>query len=277
MKMKIGFDLFGSGKKDTQTENTAEKYTLPERETPVCSVVSVYFPKRGFACSYYNDSFNLKEGDLVFVDGKLEGLIGVVEEVSLSFKIRISDYKRVIGKADTSVCGELFFGENTFIAFDRSIIPYEKVRSWLLPPADEAEFVYGKDDVFYPIKMPNTFKTSAAVIERGAEYFKGGNVAYLCLNGTKAKALVLGSAVYEVEFEFKNGEVGNFGCGCWCSGICKHDVAAAMALDRALETIGEEYSDLYDKSGYFAVVDRELFENRAIASKKRGSIYVSDK
>ena len=64
---------------------------------------------------------------MVFVDGKLEGLIGVVEEVSLSFKIRISDYKRVIGKADTSVCGELFFGENTFIAFDRSIIPYEKL------------------------------------------------------------------------------------------------------------------------------------------------------
>lgn len=274
--MKIGFDLFISEKEDGGAERSSNEISVPATEAPVRSVVRVYFPKRGFACSYYNDSFNLAEGDLVFVEGKLEGLIGTVEEVSRSFKIKISDYKRVIAKADTSICGELFFGENTLFAFEKEVIPYEKVRSWLLPPAaDESEFAFGTDDVFCPVKMLNALNASPDVIGDGLVCFGSGKVAYLCLEGTKAKALVLGTSVYEVEFDFKNGEVGNFCCSCWSSGICKHDVAAVTALDRALEAIGKEYSEMYDKSGYFAVIDKSLFESRVIAPKRRGSIVIS--
>lgn len=46
--------------------------------------------------AYYNDSFDLKVGDFVYVEGKLEGYRGQVTEVNYSFKIKPSDYKKVI-------------------------------------------------------------------------------------------------------------------------------------------------------------------------------------
>ena len=73
-----------------------------QEHTPVCeseqrtivprkSLVQVRFPGKGMALSYYNDLFDLKPGDLVYVDGKLEGQLGRVVEISYNFKIKLSD------------------------------------------------------------------------------------------------------------------------------------------------------------------------------------------
>ena len=275
--MKIGFDLFGS-EKNNNIESTPVKGCFPEEsDAPVRSVTRIYFPERGFACSYYNDRFNLKIGDLVFVDGKLEGRFGIVEEVNKNFKIKVSDYKRVIAKADTTVRGELFFGDNMLIAFDKSVISYEKVRSWLLPPdEDDEEYIYQNDDVFFPLDVPRSFGATDENIKGGIACYENGNVACLCLDGKKIRAIVIGHNVYEVEFEYKNGEVGNFSCGCWCSGFCEHEVAAVLALKSSLEKIENEYVKEYEKSNYFAAVDRELFESRIIGRKRSGKITISD-
>lgn len=97
--------------------------------------------------SYYNDAFDLKCGDIVFVEGKLEGLRGRVVDVAYNFKIKLSDYKRVISVADTNVQGEFFFAGSHFVTFDRSTLPYEKVITWFKSPATEDEiFVSGNDD-----------------------------------------------------------------------------------------------------------------------------------
>ena len=37
---------------------------------PKKSIVQVYFPHRGMGWAYYNDSFDLKVGDFVYVEGK---------------------------------------------------------------------------------------------------------------------------------------------------------------------------------------------------------------
>lgn len=66
----------------------------------VPSVVRVYFPERDRAYSYYNDRFDLHEGDVVYVSGKLAGLLGRVAAVDYNFRIRLADYERVIGAAD---------------------------------------------------------------------------------------------------------------------------------------------------------------------------------
>ncbi len=55
--------------------------------------------------AYYNDRFDLHCGDLVYVDGKLEGKRGRVVDVNYNFRINLADYKRVIGVADTNVSG----------------------------------------------------------------------------------------------------------------------------------------------------------------------------
>ena len=94
---------------------------------PVKSVVRVHFPARNMTLSYYNDLFDLKVGDIVFVQGKLEGLRGRVVEVNYNFKIKISEYKRVIAVIDTTVNGQFFMTGSHFVTFDRVALPVSKV------------------------------------------------------------------------------------------------------------------------------------------------------
>ena len=114
---KIGFwaeNEQSKGQKNETTQFKAEKTEAKE------SVVRVYFPARGFACSYYNDKFDLKKGDGVYVDGKLEGLLGFITEVSYCFKIRLSEYKRVIYRVDTEIRGKLYLLGDFFAAFEKT-------------------------------------------------------------------------------------------------------------------------------------------------------------
>ena len=130
---KIGFTDFMEEYRKTTEE---ERFGCPEI-APRKSVVCVYFPSRNMKLSYYNDSFDLKRGDLVFVEGKLEGLRGRVVDVTYNFKIKLSDYKRVISVADTNVRGEFFFAGSHFVTFDRSTLPYDKVVTWFKAPEKE--------------------------------------------------------------------------------------------------------------------------------------------
>lgn len=77
--------------------------------TPRKSVVQVRFSGYGKALAYYNDSYDLQPGDLVYVSGKLEGQRGRVTEVNYNFKIKLSDYQRVIALVDTRVHGSFIW------------------------------------------------------------------------------------------------------------------------------------------------------------------------
>ncbi len=98
--------------------------------TPVKSVVQVHFPRKNRTLGYYNDSFDLHRGDLVYVDGKLAGQRGRVVEVSYHFKIKLSDYRRVVAVADTEVHGTFYLAGSHLVTFARETLPYSKVRSW---------------------------------------------------------------------------------------------------------------------------------------------------
>ena len=88
MKFKIGF----TAEKEVEKKAPRSRQKLLKR-LPRESLVRVYFPQRGFDCTYYNNLFDLHVGDLVYVDGKLEGKRGKVIDVSYTFKIKLSDYK----------------------------------------------------------------------------------------------------------------------------------------------------------------------------------------
>ena len=100
MKFKIGF----SAEPETPAV-PAPKRGVGRSADPVRSLVRVHFPARSMTLSYYNDTCDLRRGDLVFVDGKLAGIPGRVVEVCYNFKIKLSDYKRVLSFADTDVYG----------------------------------------------------------------------------------------------------------------------------------------------------------------------------
>lgn len=107
--------------------------------SPVKSVVQIHFPTRNMTLANFNDKFDLRRGDLVYVDGKLEGLRGRVVDVAYNFKIKLSKYQRVIAVVDTEVHGIFHLAGSYFVTFDRDALPQAKVRIWYkAPDADDS-------------------------------------------------------------------------------------------------------------------------------------------
>ena len=74
--MKFTINGFVSSQKSTQPASPSPE-TLPAASAPRKSVVQVRFPGWDKGLAYYNDQFDPKPGDRVYVDGKLEGQLGI--------------------------------------------------------------------------------------------------------------------------------------------------------------------------------------------------------
>ena len=267
MAFKIGFTAEGY-------EKTAAKtvYTVPQQVAARKSVVQVYFPVKSMTLAYYNDRFDLRCGDLVYVDGKLEGVLGRIKEVNYNFKIKVSDYGRVIAVVDTDVKGRFFMGGSHFVTFDRSALPEKKARTWFKAPAkEEEEFVSGSDDTAFRLDDLGGMKVSSAIAERGYDYYMDNKVRYISLDGARGYAIVEGNEAYEVEFEYRNGEISKLTCSCFCSYACKHEFAAMLQLRETLKLIEKNYAGEYEHSGYFAAITKGALFAFAIDGKDSGS------
>ena len=133
----MAFRISGFGAPRDEHKDLIPTYEHQITTVPKKSVVQVRFPGKGMALSYYNDQFDLKQGDLVYVDGKLEGQLGRVMEVNYNFKIKIADYKKVIAVVDTTVHGEFFLAGSHFVAFDPTVIPAQQIITWFKAPPKE--------------------------------------------------------------------------------------------------------------------------------------------
>ena len=262
----IGFNTGGTD------EPTPAAPPEPAAVTPRESLVDVYFPSRGRTWTYYNDLFDLHEGDVVYVDGKLEGKQGRIVKVNYSFKIKLSDYKRVIAAADTSVKGEFYFADSHIITFDKNALPYEKVLPWFKAPDTDAEYAVGTEDESFPLDDLTKMNISPMEASDGRGYFYDGKVVYISLDGTKGRAVVEGSRFYEIEFEYIEGEIHNLTCSCYCNGACSHGFAAMLQLDAILKKINENYQDEY--GDYFAAIYKGTFMSCAVNAKDTGKITI---
>ena len=268
MSFKIGFTAENSEKSLNENVYTATQNT----ETPRKSVVQVYFADRNMTLAYYNDQFDLHCGDTVFVDGKLEGMRGIVTKVCYNFKIKLSDYKRVIAVADTTVNGQFFYAGSHCLTFDRNAIPDSKVITWFRAPVKEDdEFVCGSDDTSFCLNNLKSMNISPVIADRGEDYYISGKVRYISIDGTKGYAIVEGGEGYEVEFEYRNGEISNLICSCFCSYNCKHEFAAMLQLQETLEFIDKHYRDEYEHTGYFAAINKITLFEFAFDGKETGS------
>ena len=244
-----------------------------ERSAQENSIVDVYFPDKGNTLSYFNDSFDLHKGDVVYVEGKMEGLKGCVQRLSYSFKIKLSDYKRVISVADTNVRGELYFAGSHFVSFDPEVIPYSKVLSWFKAPPDEYEvYVTGEDGGSFELEDLTGMGVGLSIGERGEQYYLEDRVVFLCLDGSRGRAIVKGTKAYELEFCYRSGEISGLVCDCPCTYTCKHAVAAMMQLRETLELIEKNYQDAFEHTGYFAAVTKAALFRHVINGKEEGSI-----
>ena len=278
MTYKIGFMAEHEEKKAAET--CAPK---PEPAAPRRSLVSVFFPQRNMNLAYYNDKFDLHVGDIVYVDGKLEGMRGRVTTVNYCFKIKLSDYKRVIALVDTEVHGEFMSAGSHFVTLDRGALPKEKARLWYLSPkSPEDEYVTGcGESTFFKLAGPGdadfseimkTMDISPAVAERGHIYYTENRVRYLCIDRGCGYAIVEGSRPYEVEFKFSSdGCVNGLTCSCYCAGGCKHEFAAMLQPSEILGSLCDCFLDGEDIPDYFAAISKTELFSYTIDGKKDGS------
>lgn len=265
MKLKIGFA-------DRKEEPIGEPETAaPIVTEPRKSVVRVFFEARGFACSYYNDRFDLHEGDIVFVEGKLEGLRGRVTEVSYNFKIRLSDYKRVTAKADAEVHGKFYPLADGFVSFDKSAIDGNKMKSRYIAPSD-GEYVTGDGETKTLSLGELEQEMSYGILSQGAEICENSDIAYITLeNGTVSAAVADGKRYREIEFLFENDRVGGFNCDCYSTGICAHCAAVALKLRKLLKELEKNFGDEYKYGGDLIYIGSDgFFELIFSDGKKRG-------
>lgn len=248
------------------TQNTRQIH-----EDAVKSIVQVYFPERHTSLAYFNDLFDLHVGDIVYVEGSLEGMRGRVENVSYNFKIKLSNYKRVIGKADVSIKGKFHITEDCFIAFSPDILPYEKILGlFKAPDKDEDVYVYGSDESSFLLEDLKGMEIRREVAERGRDYYLNDRVCYLCLDDSKGYAIVNGTKAYEVGFTYQEGKISNLTCDCYYSYTCKHEFAVMLKLKDILETLKKDYPE--QQNGYWAAINKAAFFNTLIANKKSGTL-----
>lgn len=261
---------FGADSREKKEMISAYKET---RQTivPRKSLVQVRFPGKGMALTYFNDLFDLTVGDRVYVDGKLEGQLGLVVDISYNFKIKISDYKKVIAVVNTDVHGQFCMAGSHFVTFDPSVLPAAQASLWFKAPAKEdEEVVSSTDDSSFRLDDLKGMNVTAAIAERGHNYYMENRVRYICLNGTTGMAIVEGSENYLVEFEYRNGEISHLICECPCSYTCKHEFAAMLQLRETLDLIEKHYFTEFDRTGYFAAVSKGTLFAFAIDGKELG-------
>ena len=272
----MAFKISGFGGTHAEKKQIASTYDPEHRKhTPRKSLVQVRFPGRGMALSYYNDEFDLKVGDRVYVDGKLEGQLGHIMDVSYNFKIKLSDYKKVIAVVDTEVHGQFFLAGSHFITFDPAVLPKEQITLWFKAPAqDDEEYVSNSDDTSFRLDDFKEFKVNPTIADRGHDYYIENRVRYISLNGHQGFAIVEGDKSYAIEFAYHNGEIRHLICDCPCSYNCKHEVATMLQLKETLELIDKHYAEEFERTGYFAAITKSTLFAFAVDGKETGSFTI---
>jgi len=237
-------------------------------------IADVFFPEEMVNRRYLNDSFNLKEGDIVFVDDDLCEFRGIVEEISYKFKVRKNDIGKIIAVADLDVPGEYFLAENNLISFDKTAATREKARSWYFGGEDENEYVVGENNEKIPMDNPDAAEIYPHIKNRGFNYYLENRVKYLSIDADKGYAIVQGTEPYELEFNISEGIISNFSCTCYCAYNCKHMYATMLQLRHDMDLVKDEYLEECGDSDYFSAINDDLIINRIIKNHNKGKIVV---
>lgn len=269
----MSFKIRGFGALPQEADAPAPEKEMPQPAEPRKSVVQVHFPGRDMDLAYYNDRFDLNPGDRVYVDGKLEGQLGQVTSVTYNFKIKLSQYQRVIARVDTEVHGSFFMAGSYFLTFDPQALPARQAAGWFrAPEKSDEEYASGTDNSGFRLEDMKDWKVTQSVADRGHEYYLEDRVRYLCLDDTKGYAIVQGTQNYIVEFAYRDGEIRNLTCDCFCSYPCKHEVAVMFQLRDILKTIDESCRETFEKTRYFAAVAKDTLFAFTMDGKKGGNI-----
>lgn len=256
MRRMIGFMTDNEPKAEVSSVSAAIRGI-----TPVKSLVKVRFGCRSMPLAYYNDRFDLQEGDVVYVSGKLAGEPGVVVSVTTRFRIHTSDYARVLSLLDLTIHGSFTVVQDKMVSFDPIAITPEQFGGWVTPPKDpkekkdedEDEVISGEGYTIDINDIGASEDITSAIAERAVRYCAEGRVRYLCVRNGVGRAYVEGTKWYRVDFHFDGSMMTDIYCDCPYSDLCKHEVAVALTL-RVLFKQSQ-----FKNAADFIALDRRVF------------------
>ena len=262
--------IVGFGQDETM-QSEASPARAVSVDIPVRSLVSINFERINHALTYYNDQFDLKPGDRVFVTGKLEGEIGIVESVTTKFRIRLADYQKVISLAQTPIRGNYSPKGNMLRSYDPEALSPDEFRKWMLPPRliddnQNEEILFG-DGYEIPMEDPSTAEGSHPVVfDRAIDLCRSGKVGYISFRNGEGKAFVRGSKWYEVGFSICNNMLQEAYCECPYAGLCKHLLAVSVII-----SVMRQHDDLdFDRD--FTLIEENQFWNMARHTRQHISL-----
>ena len=254
--------MMGFGREDKNDTSNVVIPQVEEPKEPVCSLVRVRFEDFDRELTYFNDRFDLSCGDRVFVSGKLYGKPGFITSVTTKFKIRLSDYERVIALAQTPIHGAYKSVADKMLSYDSNALSPEAFRTWVLPPTEEVldeddDVIYG-DGYEIPLDEPhNADGVDHAVFDRALEYCRSGKIGYVSVKDGVGRAFVQGKEWYELEFRLRGNAITEAYCSCPYPGLCKHLLAVAIMLS-VISRNGDIDMDrdfvLIDKNRFFEMI-----------------------
>lgn len=228
---------------------------------PVKSVVKVRFESRHVPLAYYNDCFDLRVGDVVYVSGALAGEPGVVTSVSTKFRIHTGDYERVLSVLDLTIHGSFTRFRDKMVSQPEIAISPEQFGSWVTPPVDpkkppvewDDEVISGEGYTIDIQRIEDCEDLTPKIAQRAVDYCKEGRVRYLCVRSGVGQAYVEGSKWYRVDFRLSGGVMTELYCDCPYPELCKHEAAVALTL----RMLSQEPD--FQAEGDFMALDRCLF------------------
>lgn len=231
--------------------------------------------------SYFNDQFDLEVGDLVYVEGKLEGKRGRVIEIASSFHIKTNDYKKIVAVADTKLCGDIHLCGKYAFDLEGDVLPVEKVRTWFFSPCEISESFLERSGKTYKLDDEKSWHFKEDERKRGEQLFTADKVVYLSVHDLCAYAIVQGTEdFYEVQIPLAFGEKGyEFYapvCECFCFGTCKHQYAALLQLKKLQNMLTRFFGDTNRECEDFAAVNTDLLYRCCIVGKERGKLSFND-
>lgn len=224
----IGFNISNEEIKKENIETVAPEVA---EEKPVRSVVTVHFAN-GREYPYYNDTFNLKVGDIVYVDGKLAGIPGRVKDVTTKFKVSLDFYKRVISKLNLEFHGNFKKTALFMVCYDPNALTIEQVKPWYFPPREEEEEFFVGDG--YTVNINNITECEdfdRFAFSKAVDIVNDQQVEFITVKNGKGAAIINRRKPHLVEFEYKNGVISNLLCDCIKPGLCDHSLAACIIMD----------------------------------------------
>lgn len=260
MKFKLGFT---SGEEKEKTNDVTTVATEGEKECCVRSIVKVGFDD-GRVFPYYNDTFDLKKGDVVYVDGKLQGKRGIVLDVTTKFKVDLEVYKRVIAKLDFDFHGEFVKINSFMVSFNENSLPFEQVKSWYFPPKEKEQEFFTGDGYTFDL-LTDEDDLDFVLYNKAMELLNDGALKYLNIANGVGRAIIGNENVHIVEFNY-NAEtcvVTDMYCDCLAFGFCKHCVAVCIALHKLIN------DEQYDEEKSFSALNVTDFLDIVIKNVKK--------